>query len=79
MSNLPNQQKYCRLTGKNLETHLYISYLDKINKEIMTKLFEEGLLSQNNEVVDLEQHIKCMSNEYRIKRTSIISDIRCYK
>lgn len=79
MLNLKNQQKYCGLTEKNLETHIYILYLDKINKEIMTKLYEEGLLSQNNEQVDLAQHIKSMSNEYRTKRASIISDIRCYK
>ena len=53
--------------------------MDKFNSGIMTKLFEDNLLSQNNETVNLEQHIKNMNDEYKKQRNTYIANIRCYK
>ena len=79
MEHLNTSYKYSRLTSRNLETHIYYSYMDKFNSGIMTKLFEDNLLSQNNETVNLEQHIKNMNDEYKKQRNTYIANIRCYK
>ena len=73
-----NSSKYVRLTKKSLETHIYISYMDRLNKEVMTQLYEAGLLSQNNEPVDLDNHLREMNNQCRKKRSKHIDDIRRY-
>ena len=73
-----SSSKYVRLTKKSLETHIYISYMDRFNKEVMTQLYETGLLSQNNEPVNLDNHIREMNNQCRKKRSKYIEDIRRY-
>jgi hypothetical protein len=73
-----SSSKYVRLTKKSLETHIYISYMDRFNKEVMTQLYEAGLLSQNNEPVNLDNHIREMNNQCRKKRSKYIEDIRRY-
>ena len=73
-----SSSKYSRLTKKCLETHIYISYMDRFNKEVMTQLYEAGLLSQNNEPVDLNNHIREMNNQCRKNRPKYTDDIRRY-